>query len=129
MSVRLSVCPPSVPLSCAPEPWAGVVWARVQKLLARPAPAQWVLPLAGAISLHPRQCSTLTVAAGQAWVTLRGAPALERSTVAAHDSASHDSGDYFLMAGDRLAVAAGQHVVLEAAGSVPVRGILEIAVA
>lgn len=127
MSVRLSVCPSSLPLPGTPRPWAGGVWARVQKLLARPAPVQWALPLCGAISLYPRQRSTLTVAGGQAWVTLRGSAGQECSVTHGHDSASCDSEDYFLRAGDSLAVAAGQHVVLEAAGSAPVRGILDTA--
>jgi hypothetical protein len=93
----------------------------VTTLLAAPGPVQWVVPDAGAISLFPRQCSALKVTAGQAWVTLRGesGPAVQGL-----DSASRDSGDYFLQTGDSLHVAAGQHLVLEAAGSARVQGVL-----
>lgn len=122
MSVHLSVCPHPVPLAGATSGWVGRAWTRVKTLLAAPDPVQWALPPACATSLYPQQGSTLRVTAGQAWVTLRGAalPAL----VPGHDSASRDSGDYFLQAGDSLPVAAGQHLVVEAASAARVQGVL-----
>ena len=121
MSAHLSACPHPVPLAGAPAGSVGRAWTRIKTLLAAPAPVQWAVPVAGAVSLFPQQCSTLKVAAGQAWVTLR---VESGSAVPAHDSASRDSGDYFLQVGDSLQVAAGQHVVLEAAGSARVQGVL-----
>ena len=119
MSVRLSVCPHSVPLAGAPAGSVGRAWTRFKTLLAAPGPVQWALPPVGAASLYPQQGSTLQVTTGQAWVTLRGGSV---SALQGHDSASRDSGDYFLQAGDTLPVAAGQHVVVEATSAAPVRG-------
>ena len=123
MSVHLSVCPHCTPLAGAPAGWAGRAWTRLQPLLAAPEPVQWALPPARATSLYPQQVSTFSVTAGQAWVTLRGAALPASSVVPGHDSASRDSGDYFLQAGDSLPVAAGQHLVMEAAGSAWVQGV------
>ena len=121
MSAHLSACPHPAPLAGAPAGSVGRAWTWVKALLAAPGPVHWALPPACATSLHPRQGSTLQVTAGQVWVTLRGVSWPE---VPAHDSASRDSGDYFLQAGDCLQVAAGQHLVLEAAGSARVQGVL-----
>ena len=104
MSVQLSVCPHPVPLAARPAGWVGRAWARLQTLLAAPGPVQWALPPACATSLYPQQVSVLTVTGGQAWVTLRGGSV---SALQGHDSASRDSGDHFLQAGDTLPVAAG----------------------
>lgn len=121
MSVHLSACPHPVSMAGAPAGLVGRAWACVTTLLAAPDPVQWALPPSGVASLYPQQGSTLQVTAGHAWVTLRGTswPAAQ-----GHDSASRDSGDYFLQAGDSMSVAAGQHLVLEAAGLVRVQGIL-----
>ena len=104
-----------------PAASAGGLWARVKNLLAAPGPVHWALPPECASSFRPLHSSLLQVTAGQAWVTLRGASAL---ALLDHDSASLDSGDYFLQAGDSLRVAAGQHLVLEAAGLARVQGVL-----
>ena len=124
MSVHLPACPHRVLLTGAPAGWLGRAWAQAQTLLAAPGPVQWALPPACATSLYPQQGSILKVTTGLAWVTLRGATRLAGSTAAAHDSAPRDSGDYFLHAGDSLPVAAGQHLVLEAAGPAWVQGVL-----
>ena len=124
MSVHLPVCPHRLPLAGAPAGLLGRAWTQAQTLLAAPGPVQWALPPACATSLYPQQGSTLKVTAGLAWVTLRGATRLAGSTAVAHDSASRNSGDYFLRAGDSLLVAAGQHLVLEAAGPAWVQGVL-----
>lgn len=63
----------------------------------------WKLAPGRALSLQPRQAGWLRVAQGQAWVTLD----------AEHHGAGNELGDYFLGAGEQLAVRPGQHVVLE----------------
>lgn len=66
-------------------------------------PGFWKLAPGRALSLQPRQDGWLRVAQGQAWVTLD----------AEHQGAGNELGDYFLQAGEQLAVRPGQHVVLE----------------
>ena len=63
----------------------------------RTAAGTWKLAAGGALSLHPRERSLLEITHGRAWVTLGG----------------EQAGDHVLEAGERLLVAAGQHVVLE----------------
>lgn len=117
MAVPMSVCPHGTP----PVGWAGRIGVRIQALLAAPAPVQWEVPVSGVLSLLVSQRSVLKVSAGQTWVTLRGPPP---PCTAGHDSASRDSGDYFLQAGESLPVAAGQHLVLECVGSARGQGLL-----
>jgi hypothetical protein len=66
-------------------------------------PGFWKLAPGRALSLQPRQPGLLRVAQGQVWVTLG----------AAHPGAGNELGDYFLHAGEQLAVSPGQHLVLE----------------
>lgn len=61
------------------------------------------LAVGQALSLQPRQAGLLRVAKGQVWVTLGVAP----------HGARNELGDYFLRAGEQLAVSPGQKVVLE----------------
>lgn len=56
-----------------------------------------------ALSLQPRQRGLLRVAQGQMWVTLG----------VAQQGAGNELGDYFLRAGEQLAVSPGQKIVLE----------------
>ena len=71
----------------------------VQAALAgRPAAGCWKLAPGRALSLHPRKRSVLEIAQGRVWLTLSGA----------------SPADHVLQAGDRIAIAAGQHVVMEA---------------
>lgn len=63
----------------------------------------WNLAAGQVLSLRPRGAGTLRIREGRAWVTLD-----ERPT-----GHGPDAGDYFLRAGDRLAVAPGRHLVLE----------------
>ncbi|CAN7410751.1 DUF2917 domain-containing protein [Acidovorax sp. LjRoot117] len=87
----------------------------------RPAAGCWKLNPGRALSLHPREHGVLAIAQGRAWVTLRGAslaglPADLRSDLPLCLA------DHVLQAGDRLVVAPGQHVVMEAwspAGALP----------
>lgn len=62
--------------------------------------ASWRLPAGRALSLRPRQAGLLQICQGQIWATLDG-PHARRE------------GDLFLAAGERLTVAAGQHLVIE----------------
>ena len=66
-------------------------------------PGFWKLAPGRALSLQPRQAGVLRVAQGQVWVTLD----------AEHHGAGNELGDYFLHAGEQLAIRPGQHVVLE----------------
>ncbi len=56
-----------------------------------------------ALGLQPHQAGLLRVAQGQMWVTLGVAP----------HGAGNELGDYFLRAGEHLAISPGQKVVLE----------------
>ena len=66
-------------------------------------PGLWKLTPGRALSMQPRQAGVLRVAQGQVWVTLD----------VAHQGAGNELGDYFLRAGEQLAVRPGQHLVLE----------------
>jgi hypothetical protein len=74
----------------------------------RAAAGSWKLAAGRALSLRPRQRSVLEIAQGRAWVTLgegaRGWPSTARSA----------GGDRVLVAGERLAIEPGMHVVVEA---------------
>lgn len=71
----------------------------------RPAAGCWKLTPGRALSLHPRERSLLEIAQGRVWLTLAGASPADLPGAVA---------DHVLQAGDRLAVAPGQHVVMEA---------------
>lgn len=60
---------------------------------------RWKLAAGRALSLHPGAASVLQIARGRAWVTLGGN--------------GQASADHVLHSGETLALAAGQHVVLE----------------
>ena len=66
-------------------------------------PGVWKLAPGRALSMQPRQPGVLRVAQGQVWVTVD----------AAQQGAGNELGDYFMGAGEQLAVSPGQHVVLE----------------
>lgn len=68
-----------------------------------PVPGFWKLAAGQALSLQPQHAGLLRVAQGQMWVTLGVAP----------HGAGNALGDYFLRAGEQLAVCPGQKVVLE----------------
>ncbi len=63
----------------------------------------WNLAAGQVLSLRPRGAGVLRIRAGRAWVTLDERPG----------GHGPDAGDYFLLAGDQLAVAPGRHLVLE----------------
>ena len=65
----------------------------------------WKLAAGRALSLHPLERGVVEVVDGRVWLTLRAAPGAGQPGRAA---------DVVLQAGDRLAIAAGQHAVLEA---------------
>lgn len=73
-------------------------------LAGRPAAGCWKLTTGKALSLRPRTHAVLQIAQGQVWLTLSGSLA-DLPGVAV---------DYVLGAGDRLFIAPGQHVVMEA---------------
>ena len=66
-------------------------------------PGFWKLAPGRALSLQPRNAGLLRVAQGQVWVTLD----------VQQQGAGNELGDYFLHAGEQLAVTPGQHLVLE----------------
>jgi hypothetical protein len=66
-------------------------------------PGFWKLTPGRALSLQPRNAGLLRVAQGQVWVTLD----------VPQQGAGNELGDYFLHAGEQLAVNPGQHLVLE----------------
>ena len=70
----------------------------------RRAAGCWKLATGQALSLRPNSHGVLQIAQGQAWVTLRGALADLPGAAA----------DHVLQPGEQLAVAPGQHVVMEA---------------
>ena len=71
----------------------------------RSAAGCWKLTPGRALSLHPRQHSVLEIAQGRVWVTVSASPSA---------SEPGRDADQVLQAGDRLNVAAGQHLVMEA---------------
>lgn len=77
----------------------------VQASQAGRAPAGcWRLAPGQALSLRPRVHGVLEVARGRAWVTLGGPGS----------TGPHPGADHVLQDGEQLAVAPGQHIVLEA---------------
>jgi len=86
----------------------------VQALTAgRPAAGCWKLNPGRALSLHPREHGVLAIAQGRVWVTLRG-PSLAGLPADLRSDLPMCLADYVLHAGERLVVAPGQHVVMEA---------------
>ncbi|CAN7599325.1 DUF2917 domain-containing protein [Acidovorax sp. Leaf78] len=79
----------------------------------RPAAGCWKLNPGRALSLHPREHGVLAIAQGRAWVTLRGA-SLAGLPVDLPPDLPMCLADHVLQAGERLVVAPGQHVVMEA---------------
>ena len=63
----------------------------------------WNLKPGRTLSLRPREAGVLRVAQGRVWATLDSP----------HTGHGNESGDYFLHSGERLAVRAGQHLVVE----------------
>jgi hypothetical protein len=63
----------------------------------------WKIAPGRALSLQPQQAGLLRVAQGRVWATLG----------TRHPGAGNELGDYFLHAGEQLAVSPGQHLVLE----------------
>lgn len=75
----------------------------------RPAAGCWKLTPGSALSLRPRQRSVLEIAQGRVWLTLSGTLPTDLPADLPRGVADH-----VLQAGDRLNIAAGQHVVMEA---------------
>ena len=73
----------------------------------RSAAGSWTLGAGRALSLHPAASGVLAIACGRAWVTAQGPGAGCPGTGV----------DHVLRAGDELAIAPGQHVVLEPWGT------------
>lgn len=63
----------------------------------------WKLALGRAISLQPRTAGVLCILQGRVWATFDGP----------HPGHGNESGDHFLLAGEQLAVRAGQRLVVE----------------
>jgi Protein of unknown function (DUF2917) len=64
----------------------------------------WKLGGGRAMTLHPRDAGLLRIARGRLWATFDGP----------HTGPANDWGDRVLVAGSRLALRAGQRVVVEA---------------
>lgn len=71
----------------------------------RRAAGCWKLTAGQALSLHPRTPGVLEIAQGRVWLTVRSMPGAGQPAAEA---------DQVLQAGERIALAAGQHVVIEA---------------
>ena len=82
-------------------------------LAGRRAAGCWKLTPGRALSLHPRERSVLEIAQGQVWLTLSGTQPRHQPADMPADLALGVA-DHLLQAGDRLDIAAGQHVVMEA---------------
>jgi hypothetical protein len=67
----------------------------------------WSVPAGRVLRLRPREAAWLRAGHGQLWVTF------ERRV----QGGPRDSGDYFLWPGERIAVGAGETVVIGSAGS------------
>ncbi len=63
----------------------------------------WKLAPGRALSLRPREAGVLRIRQGRAWATLDERPR----------GHGPDAGDYFLLAGEQLAVQPGRHLVIE----------------
>jgi hypothetical protein len=74
------------------------------RLAGRAAAGCWKLATGKALSLRPHTHGVLQIAQGQAWLTLSGSLADLPGAAA----------DHVLQAGEQLAIAPGQHVVMEA---------------
>ena len=86
---------------------APVLKAPASRVAARVAAQDhFTLAHGAAHSEHTRTAMTLRIVSGQAWATLAAGPYGMREA----------SGDVFLVPGQSLRVAAGQHLVLEALG-------------
>ena len=70
---------------------------------ARPAAGCWKLAAGKALSLHPRAFGLLEITQGRVWLTMSGVLADWPGAPA----------DIVLGAGEQLAIAPGQHVVME----------------
>lgn len=75
------------------------------------------LELGAAHSLRRQRATVLRVVQGQAWVTLGDGP---------HGQVGERAGDGFLHAGQTLRIPAGQHVVVESVGMVPLQYRLQV---
>lgn len=63
----------------------------------------WKLAAERVLSLRPRTAGVLRIRQGRAWATLDERP----------HGYGPDAGDYFLLAGEQLAVSPGRHLVIE----------------
>ena len=77
---------------------------QMQQSAAPALPGTWKLGAGRAITLQPREAGILRVAHGCLWATFDGP----------HAGALNESGDHVVGAGERLALAAGQRLVVEA---------------
>ena len=109
-----------------PGPASSRVLRLLKKLAAvlrrsDPPPAFWQLQTGQALSLRVRRGSVLPLHTGAVWVTQCGV--MPRRAWPETDSASTDSGDVFLQAGQCLPVSAGQYLVLQGADT-PQQGLV-----
>jgi hypothetical protein len=75
-----------------------------QRTLRRLGPAgSWVLPAGHAVTLDVPDDAALRITQGRVWATFDGP----------HQGPANDQGDVVLAAGERLALHAGQRVVIE----------------
>lgn len=82
----------------------------------RSAAGCWKLTTGRALSLHPRERSVLEIAQGRVWLTLSGTLPRHLPADLPADlptDGAFGAADHLLQAGDRLDIAAGQHVVME----------------
>ncbi|GDY36999.1 DUF2917 domain-containing protein [Acidovorax sp. NB1] len=79
----------------------------------RSAAGCWKLTPGRALSLHPQGRSVLEITQGQVWLTLSGTMPTPLPAGLSADLLPGVA-DHMLQAGDRLNIAAGQHVVMEA---------------
>ena len=116
----------AIPTSCTrvtPPSMPGPASSRVLRLFKKlaavlrrsAAPAFWQLETGQALSLRVRRGSLLQLHTGAVWVTQCGVMPSRAWPETYSASASTDSGDAFLRAGQCLLVSAGQHLVLECA--------------
>ncbi|WP_298207562.1 DUF2917 domain-containing protein [Acidovorax sp.] len=81
----------------------------------RSAAGCWKLANGRALSLHPREPGVLEIAEGRVWLTLSALSGTSSADLPA--DLPRGVADHVLVAGDRFAVAAGQHLVMEAWGA------------
>ena len=113
-------CPSPSPVTMSGSSAAASWWTRwlasgLNRVAGKEVPASevWQLEPGRAISLRLRHAGVLQVLSGPVWATRNGPSPSVPLDIA--DSASRDSGDFFLQSGQLLAVAPGEHWVLEAA--------------